>query len=377
MDIDHIEAEVEVLAELAVFDHGGEVFVSCGDDADIDFDGGVAADAFDGAFAEGAEELDLSALVDFAEFVEEERAAVGGFEAADAAFGGTGEGAAFVAEEFAFEQLWGEGGAVDDDEFGFGSAAEVVEGVGDEFLAGTAFAFDEDGGACGSDLLDAFEDPLHGGGIAEELVEAEAVVDLALEGSVFLFEVSAAEGAADEEVEFLDIDWFGDEVPCPAAHGFDGGVDAAVGGHHDDDWGVREGEGGVDELHAVVGTEAEVGDHDVDAFVFEDFEGFGAVGGDVDVEVVFEGHAETVAGVFFVVDDENGGVHEWGREREGRGKMGQTDTEATACWGTDGGSIWGVAGGECAAYAEGYADHSGQRRRHYDHGTQDIPAADG
>jgi hypothetical protein len=81
--------------------------------------------------------------------------------------------------------------------------------------------------------------------------------------------------------------------------------------------------------------------------------------------------------VFFVVDDENGGVHEWGREREGRGKMGQTDTEATACWGTDGGSIWGVAGGECAAYAEGYADHSGQRRRHYDHGTQDIPAADG
>ena len=33
------------------------MFVSCGDDADIDFDGGVAADAFDGAFAEGAEEL--------------------------------------------------------------------------------------------------------------------------------------------------------------------------------------------------------------------------------------------------------------------------------------------------------------------------------
>lgn len=246
---------------------------------------------------------------------------------------------------------------MDDDEFGFGAAAEVVEGVGDEFLAGTAFAFDEDGGAGGGDLLDAFEDPLHGCGVAEEFVEAEAVVDLALEGGVFLFEVSAAEGAADEEVEFLDIDWFGDEVPCTAAHGFDGGVDAAVGGHHDDDWGVREGEGGVDELHAVVGTEAEVGDHDVDAFVFEDFEGFGAVGGDIDIEVVFEGHAETVAGVFFVVDDENGGVHE-GRGAGGvRVKMGQTDTEATACWGTDwgehmGGCGWrvsGLCGGLCGS----------------------------
>jgi hypothetical protein len=61
--------------------------------------------------------------------------------------------------------------------------------------------------------------------------------------------------------------------------------------------------------------------------------------------------------VFFVVDDENGGVHE-GRGAGGvRVKMGQTDTEATACWGTDwgehmGGCGWrvsGLCGGLCGS----------------------------
>ena len=46
---------------------------------------------------------------------------------------------------------------------GFGFAgAEVVEGAGDEFLAGSAFAGDEDGYVGGGDLLDEAEDLAHG-----------------------------------------------------------------------------------------------------------------------------------------------------------------------------------------------------------------------
>ena len=66
----------------------------------------VGAYAFDGAFAEHAQEFDLGGLVDFSDFVEEEGAAVGLFESADAFLCGAGEGSFFVAEEFAFQELW-------------------------------------------------------------------------------------------------------------------------------------------------------------------------------------------------------------------------------------------------------------------------------
>ena len=131
-DGDDTEAEEEIGAEFFLADEIFEIFVGGGDEADIHLDGGIAADAFEGAFfAEDAEEFDLGGGIDFADFVEEKRATVGLFEAADAAFHGPGEGAAFVAEEFTFEELRGESGAVNGDELGFGATAEGVEGLGD------------------------------------------------------------------------------------------------------------------------------------------------------------------------------------------------------------------------------------------------------
>ena len=131
-DGDDAESEEEIGAEFFFADELFEIFIGGGDEADIDLDGGIAADAFEGAFfAEDAEEFDLGGGVNFADFVEEKRAAVGLFEAADAAFDGPGEGAAFVAEEFTFEELRGESGAVNGDEFGLGATAEGVEGLGD------------------------------------------------------------------------------------------------------------------------------------------------------------------------------------------------------------------------------------------------------
>ena len=55
------------------------------DDADVDLDGLVAADALDFAFFEDAEELGLHGEGHVADFVEEERAAFGLLEFADVA----------------------------------------------------------------------------------------------------------------------------------------------------------------------------------------------------------------------------------------------------------------------------------------------------
>ncbi len=308
-DGDDVEAVVEVFPEAALIDHFAEVAVGGGDEADVNFDGGVGADAFDGAFGEGAEEFDLGGGVDFTDFVKEEGAAIGLFEAADAFLRGAGEGAFFVAEEFGFEELGGERGAVDDDEFGCGAAGEVVDGVGDDFLAGAGFALDEDGGAGGGDLFDEVGDAFDFRGFADDAGEAAAAFYLLGELGVFGFEGAGAEGAFEEHFDFVEVEGFGDEVEGAAAHGFDGGIDGAVGGHHEDERGVGELGGGIDEIHAGVAAEAEVGEEEVDLFVFEDEEGLGVVGGEVDVEIVFEGGAEAFAGGAFVVNDEESREH--------------------------------------------------------------------
>ena len=123
LDGDHAQTPVEILTEFAFFNHLGEVAVCSGDDADVDRDRFAAADALDGLLAEGAQQFHLSAGVDLADFIEEERAAIGLLKAADAALLSTGEGAFLVAEEFAFEDLRGKRRAMHGDDVRLGPAA--------------------------------------------------------------------------------------------------------------------------------------------------------------------------------------------------------------------------------------------------------------
>ena len=81
LDVDDVEAVVEVLAEAPRRDLVGEVAVGRRDDADVDLHGLVAADALERALLEDAQELDLDRRRDLADLVEEERAAVGLLEA--------------------------------------------------------------------------------------------------------------------------------------------------------------------------------------------------------------------------------------------------------------------------------------------------------
>ena len=74
-----------------------------------------------------------------ADFVEEERATVGEFEAADFLVDGAGEGATLVAEEFGFEKTAGNGGTIHFDEGAIAPRTEIMDGAGEEFFAGAGF----------------------------------------------------------------------------------------------------------------------------------------------------------------------------------------------------------------------------------------------
>ena len=135
--------------------------MSGGNDADIDVERLAGADALNRFFLQDPQELGLHFEADVADFIKEEGAAVGQFEAADLVAMCAGERAFDVADEFAFEEVGGEGGAVNLD-VGLGGAwAGFVNGASEKLLAGAALAAQEDHGVGGGDFADERQELAH------------------------------------------------------------------------------------------------------------------------------------------------------------------------------------------------------------------------
>jgi hypothetical protein len=181
VDGENVEAIVEIAAEGALGDEPRKIAIGGGDDANVHALRAVAAEALEFLLLENAEELGLELERNVADFVEENGAAIGEFEAADFLVDGTGEGAAFVAEKLGFEQAGGNGGAIDFDEGAFTARAEIVDGAGDELLAGAGFAEDENGGRCRRDELDLGESALERSTVTDDLFKIEFAADFFLE----------------------------------------------------------------------------------------------------------------------------------------------------------------------------------------------------
>ena len=267
-----------------------EVDVGGRDDAGIDGDFLASADTFDGLFLEEAEEFDLEGLGDFADFIEEEGAVAGGFDSAFALEVGAGEGSFFVAEEFAFEEGFGDGTAIDGDEGPVFAVAALVDGAGGHFLAGAAFAEDEDGGIGGGDFADGFKDGPHFRAGADHAFKGIGADEL-LHLGIFFFELDDVEAAFEEQFKFVDFDGFAEEIVGTGTDGAEGIFFFALTGDDDDFGEVIEGEevgesGEAFVRAAGVGGEAEVEEDGGRAGGAEGFEGAGAVFGERDFVIV-------------------------------------------------------------------------------------------
>jgi hypothetical protein len=144
----------------------------------------IAADALEFSLLKDAQQLGLDTGGDLADFVQKNRSPMRQFEPAFPLVQGAGEGPFFMAEEFTFDEVFGDGGAVELDERGVGAGAFTVEGAGDEFFAGAAFALDEHRCLGASDLAHEQAQVGHGGALAEERLAgflvflAEELIDL-------------------------------------------------------------------------------------------------------------------------------------------------------------------------------------------------------
>jgi len=85
----------------------------------------------------------LQRLRNVAYFIQKERAFIGQFETADFLCYGTGEGAFFVAEKLAFQQIQRNGGAIQLYKRTSAARADVVNGARNQFLARACFSLNK------------------------------------------------------------------------------------------------------------------------------------------------------------------------------------------------------------------------------------------
>jgi hypothetical protein len=162
------ETVVEIKTEISVYHPLLKIAVRGCDDPGIDPGDVVIPDALELAALEEAKELGLNGEWEFANLVKEERASVGGFDAAGAGLDGPGESAAGVAEEFGFEKRLRNRGAVEHGKRLGRAAAEAVDRGGDDLLARARLAFDEYGRVTRGDEADEMRQLVHRGALADE-----------------------------------------------------------------------------------------------------------------------------------------------------------------------------------------------------------------
>ena len=138
-----------------------QIAVSCGDDADVGTDRRAPADGSKFALLEHAQEPSLGVERHVTDLVKEQGAAFGLLETAGVARRSPGEGALLVPKQFALDQLTRQGRHIDGDEGAVSALAVVVQGFGDEFLAGTRFADDHHRHVCANESRQHPEDILH------------------------------------------------------------------------------------------------------------------------------------------------------------------------------------------------------------------------
>ena len=163
-----VDAVEQVFAEFALRDHAEQVAVGGAYQADVRFDGRVAAHADDPAALNGRQQFGLQAGGEVADLVEKERAPVCHFEFPGPVGPCVGERPFDVAEQFAFEERFGHRAHVHRDHQFVAAERTVVYLARQHLLARAVLARDEDIGVGRRYLLDDFADAGHRGTRAPE-----------------------------------------------------------------------------------------------------------------------------------------------------------------------------------------------------------------
>ena len=148
----HGDAEMEVLAKGAVFDHLAEVTVAGADEAHVGFFLFLAAEELEGLFLQQPQKLRLQGQRQVTDLVEKKGATAGKLDATTASFARAGVGAGLGAKELDLQQRVGNGRAIHGNERPAAALAVDVDRPREELFAGATFALQQHRCIGGSDL---------------------------------------------------------------------------------------------------------------------------------------------------------------------------------------------------------------------------------
>ncbi len=214
-----------------------------------------------------AEELDLERGGHLGDLVQEQRAAVGLFEQAELARGGAGEGPAHVAEELGLEQRLGHGPAVDGHERARRPRARVVDGLGDDLLAGAGFALDEERGVGRRDPLHEVEHRVHGRRMRDQAGQAVALPELRAQVLVLAAKRARRQRVVDAVIELVRLLALLEVVEGAEADRFLGRLPLRVRGEQDHLGRSRVVLRGAEHVQAVSVRHPQIGDDQVEHFL--------------------------------------------------------------------------------------------------------------
>ncbi|MNX19999.1 hypothetical protein D3C86_499330 [compost metagenome] len=236
MDADDVEAVEQVFAKLAVGDPFLQILVGGGDDPHVHLHRLMAADPVELAIGQHPQQPGLDVEGHVAYFVEKQGAAVGLLETAVADVVGAGEGPLLMAEQLGFDEILRDGRHVEGDEILVGARAVLVQGMGDQLLAGAALAVDQHRDAGAGQSAYGAKHLLHGGGLTDDLRGGGSLLLASLALGALLFQMIL--GAAHQGDCLVDVERLGQVFEGAALVGVDRAVEIRVR-RHDDDGQIR------------------------------------------------------------------------------------------------------------------------------------------
>ena len=234
MDRHHVQTVIKISAEPVRGDLGRQVFVGRRQQPGLKRERAGRTDRQDFLVLDRPQQLGLGRPVQLADLVEKDRPAPGRDEQAGVVAIGPGERASNVAEELVFEQVVGDGRAVDRQKHLVAGRPQRVKRARDQLLAGPRLTRDQHRGPGRSDLADQGLDGLDRRALADERIEIALGVQLASQRLVFLEQPPKTDQAADLGEQVLEEHGLHQVVVSPALKCGDGIFDRRIGRDHDE-----------------------------------------------------------------------------------------------------------------------------------------------
>ena len=209
------EAIEKILAKFTPLDEVLEVLIRGRDQPQIDFNSPDAAQRLDHAVFQHTQQLYLRGSTHFTDLVQEEGPAMGQKKPSGFGLFRIRKGALFVAKQLRFEQVFRDGCTIDRDERAPCSWTRIVDGSGQQFLAGPALSRNQDRRIRYGNVS---RQSLHRGELrrcTDDLVESELFAEALAQAEVFESQPAHVQRPLDHDLQLIIVDRLTDVVERP------------------------------------------------------------------------------------------------------------------------------------------------------------------